>query len=180
MVQSARASGVPVLILDPSCQNWHGADYVTANTDEFVQFVFANQRCLLIIDEAGEAIGHARSSDERQRITLATRTRHAGHSAIFISQFASTITPAIRRQCENLWTFRQSLDDVKMLSREFCNPKIMRAAELQKGECLHATTYGHAHEFRVLSMDIARRPVYDPKHEVGQGRVVSLKQRGQM
>jgi hypothetical protein len=117
--------------------------------------VFSNSRCLLIIDEAGEAIGRALSADHAPRLRLATRTRHRGHSAIFISQDATTISAVIRRQCQKLWAFRQSLQSCKILSEQMCNPGIIRAADLPKGHCIHADLYGEVSEFSVFSLDKA-------------------------
>jgi len=153
MAKSVANGGVSVLVLDPSGRRWPEADFQTEDTDEFIAYAFANDRCLLIIDEAAEAIGRALSSDKANRITLATRTRHRGHSAIFISQDATTINSTIRRQCEKLWCFRQSMTSVKMLAHEFCNPGIMAAKDLAKGECLYATLYGEISQFNVFGLD---------------------------
>lgn len=156
MKQSA-GSGVPVLVLDPSGspKTWLdcGADFVTENVDEYLGVVFANSRCLLIVDEAGEAVGRAQSQDHAPRLRLATRTRHRGHSAIFISQAASTISPVIRRQCQKIWLFRQSFASCKILADEMCNPGIIAAAQLGKGRCLYADLYGEVSEFSVFDLD---------------------------
>lgn len=152
MVKQAAGSGVPVLVLDPSGARWD-ADFVTQDIDEYIRVVFANSRCLLIIDEAGEAVGRAMSTDHAPRLKLATRTRHRGHNAIFISQAASTVSPVIRRQCQRLWAFRQSFNSCKVLSEEMCNPGVMAAAQLSKGHCLYADLYGEVSEFCVFDMD---------------------------
>ena len=138
-----------MLVLDPSGADWPDADFVTADTDEYIDYVFINERCLLLIDEAAESIGKAQSKDQQKRISLATRTRHKGHSAIFISQDATTINATIRRQCQQLWCFRQSKRSVTMLSEEFCNPGIMDALKLTRGECLHADLYGKITRFQL-------------------------------
>lgn len=152
MVKQARAAGLGVLVLDPSNQPWD-CDYKTTDTDEFISVVFANQRCLVIVDEAAEAIGQARSREHEGRIKLATRTRHRGHSVIFISQYASTVNAGVRRQCQKAWIFRQSYDDIKTLSKELCNPDAMQAANLGPGECLYATNFGHISKINVFELD---------------------------
>lgn len=158
MVAKAGLSGVPVLVLDPSRAKWEGVDFCTADAEEFIEMAFNNTHCLLIIDEAGEAIGQARSHAERHRISLATRTRHKGHNAIFISQYASTVAAGVRRQCQRLWTFRQSVDDCKILAREFCNEGIAKASDLPKWHYLYATTYGDTFTASVLEFDRAPKP----------------------
>lgn len=153
MVRRAAGAGVPVLVLDPSGQHWDDAHFVTGDTDEYIRVVFSNERCLLIVDEAGEAIGRAMSADHQHRNKLATRTRHRGHSAIFISQAASTISPTIRRQCQKIWLFRQSFPSCKILSEEMCNPGIIAAAQLGRGKCLYADLWGNISEFDVFAVD---------------------------
>lgn len=159
MAKKSQAFGVPVLVLDPSGGRWIDADFVTQNTNEFIAYAFANERCFLIIDEAGEAIGRAMSFETQNRVTLATRTRHRGHNALFIAQRASLVTPSVRSQCQELWCFRQGIGDVKMLCQEFCNSGIMAAASLKRGFCLHADSYGHVSEFNVFDLDkTVRKP----------------------
>ena len=153
MAKSAAGGGVPVLILDPSGARWPDADFVTSDTDEYIEYVFACERSLLIIDEAAEAIGRAQSKDDAARIKLATRSRHRGHSAIFITQDAITLNSTIRRQCEKLWCFRQSFQSIKTLSQHFSNDAIMSATQLKKGECLYADLYGNVSQFNVFSVD---------------------------
>jgi len=140
------------MVLDPSGSQWD-VDFSTTDTDEFIRAVFANERCLLIIDEAGEAIGRAQSAETEGRVKLATRTRHRGHSAIFIAQFATLVAPAVRRQCQKAWIFRQSYDDIKTLSRELCNPAVAQAAELPRGHCIYVTTFGEVQALDVFRLD---------------------------
>lgn len=153
MVRDGRRAGVPVLVLDPSPTPWPDATFSTRDTDEFIRVVFANTRCLLIIDEAGEAIGRAMSADHAPRNKLATRTRHLGHSAIFISQDATTISPVIRRQCQRAWLFRQGHTSAKILREQMANEGIMAATQLRKGKCLYADLYGEVYEFDVFTVD---------------------------
>jgi hypothetical protein len=126
---------------------------VSRDAEEYMQVVFANSRCLLIIDEAGEAIGAARSSAERGRIALATRTRHRGHSAIFIAQRVTLLAPSIRTQCERAWVFRQHADELRALARDLTNDAVLQAGALPKGKCIYLTIYGEAKEVDVFSLD---------------------------
>ena len=166
IAKEAGSGGVPVLVLDPSCARWPQADFVTADTDEYIEMVFSNSRCLLIIDEAAEAIGRAQSKDDQNRVKLATRTRHHGHNAIFISQDAVTINSTIRRQCEKLWCFRQSYPSIKTLSQHFANDGIMAATSLKKGECLYADLYGNVSQFNVFTLDKSSKKASDTKSGV--------------
>ena len=141
-----------MLVLDPSETRWD-ADFVTKDVDEYMQVVFSNNRCLMIVDEAGEAIGRALSDATRNRVTLATRSRHQGHSAIFIAQRPALLAPAIRTQCERAWIFRQHYNELKTLAVELCNDGIMAASSLGRGKCLYSTLYGEIREINVFALD---------------------------
>lgn len=121
----------------------------TTNIDEYMEVVFGNERCLLIVDEAGEAIGRAMSTDTAHRAKLATRTRHRGHRAVFIAQRATMINATIPRQCSQGWIFRQHADDLKMLARTFTNDNVMRAMNLQPGRCIYVKNDGFFEEVLV-------------------------------
>jgi hypothetical protein len=154
-VGGALGSGVPVLILDPSRHNWQadfpGATdlYVTDDTDAYIRVVFANEKCLLIVDEAGDAIGRAMRTDQAHRNMLATRTRHRGHSAVFIAQRAPMVSPTIQRQCQHAWIFRQHADDLRDLAKLLTNDGVLKASELPRGSCIYARNDGHTDIVRV-------------------------------
>jgi hypothetical protein len=119
--------GFSVLILDPirdpewyeiaGCQpNEIGENgFVTDDPWRYDYMVWHSQRCFLIIDEAGDHAGH----QDKQFFPWATRSRHLGHSAVFIAQRAQMIAPTIRNQCRFLLMFNQSMTDADILSKEF-------------------------------------------------------------
>lgn len=152
IVRRARAAGVGCLVLDPSNAIWE-CEFQTADINLFMQIAEANTRCLLIVDEAGEAIGNARSNATADRIKLGTRSRHQGNSAIFIGQYASLIAAPIRRQCEYAYIFRQSGKDLAILAQELCNDRISEAKNLGKGECVRAGRFGELEKINVFSLD---------------------------
>lgn len=154
MLGAAASSGVPSLVLDPLGGEWPDAAYVTDNTDTFIDVAFANQNCLLIIDEAGEAIGAARSQAHQHRIKLATRSRHQGHTAVFIAQKYTLINATIRAQCERLWLFRQHKAELDQVSKDFARDDFTdQARALGRGDYLYIPVFG----------DICRQNVFDNK-----------------
>ncbi len=125
--------------------------YVTGDTDAYIRVAFANSKCLLIVDEAGDAIGRAARSDQAHRTTLATRSRHRGHSVVFIAQRAAMISPTVQRQCQHAWIFRQHIDDLRSLAKLLTNNAVLKAADLARGSCIYARNDGFTAEVRVHS-----------------------------
>jgi hypothetical protein len=83
------------------------------------------------VDEAGEVVSFAARN---QTQTLATRTRHLGHSVHFAAQRAAMIAPTVRDQCERAYIFRVSFSDAKALADEWGEPEIIAARSFRKGE----------------------------------------------
>ena len=131
ILKSLKNKGFGTLVLDPSgyAGRWD-ADYVTADPHEFLDVVFASERCAFAVDEAGEMIG--RFGGEMNK--LASRSAQNGHRGFFICQRAKMIDPTIRSQCENIITFQQSKNDIKDLSEEFVSPELLAAPNLGKLE----------------------------------------------
>jgi len=128
--------GTPRLILDPDLRKeWEiekDHDFITDDPEKFLAVCKANQSCALFIDESGQTIG--RYSGEMQWV--ATNSRKWGHKAHFITQRATQLDPTVRCQCTSIFLFKQSLDDSKILSREFVADDLKESCNLQKGEYL--------------------------------------------
>lgn len=128
--------GYACLILDPiKDPEWydiiggepdkvHKRGFVTDDPYLFDYMVWKSQHCFLIIDEAGEHAGH----NDKQFFPWATRSRHYGHSAVFIAQRAQLIAPTIRNQCRFLLMFNQSMTDADILSKEFNKLELKQGA----------------------------------------------------
>lgn len=91
-----------------------------------------NKSCALFIDESGQTIG--RYAPEME--WLATQSRKWGHKAHFITQRASQISPTLRNQCTNLFLFKQSPTDSKILACDFVADELKNAHKLKQGEYL--------------------------------------------
>lgn len=127
-----KARGIRVLVLDPDKRkNWN-ADFITDDPDLFVETCKLNQGCALFIDEGSVTIGRYAGSSQ----WLATNARKWGHKAHFITQRAQQIDPNVRNQCTTIFLFKQSVDDAKILSKDFVAPSLLDACSLKKGEYL--------------------------------------------
>lgn len=131
IVKSKRYNtGRPILVLDPNYDPKWEADYITHKLDDFVDTVFSNQSCEIVVDESGEMIGKYAG----EIMKLATRSRHFGHCLTLLAQRAQMIDKNMRDQCATLYCFSQSFDDAKILARSFNDVELENANLLYAGE----------------------------------------------
>lgn len=136
-----------MLVLDPSNQKWDGVDFLTSDTDKFVDVVFRNTRCLVIVDETMEAIDR----NNKSHLTLATRSRHKGHSVFFLAQRAAQIPPTIRTQCEQAYVFKQAIDDITVIKKMLtCGEDADLALKLPRGKCVYLHNFKESREITVF------------------------------
>lgn len=132
LAQNYKKRGINVLVLEPfKSQKWN-ADFITDNANEFLDVVFTNKSCAIFIDESGDMIGRYNEAMNK----LATVSRHYGHNSHFICQRATMINPTIRSQCSNIFLFKQSLDDAKILSKEYVCDDLLNSHKLRQGQYL--------------------------------------------
>jgi len=146
------------LVCDPSAQQWD-CDYFTPDIEQFLSVAKDNERCLLVIDEAGRAVGRAQSESTSHRLWLATESRHKGHSAVFLAQRAPMLSPTVVAQCQKAWIFRQHYKDLQTLAQVFCNDQVLEAAKLGRGQCIYVDNFGAAEFIDVFSLDSGPRLV---------------------
>jgi energy-coupling factor transporter ATP-binding protein EcfA2 len=152
LAKSMNKAGVPVLVLTPFPQDpeWTSfAAVVTDNPESFVETVFANTNCVVVIDESAEMAGRY------DKITpkLATRGRHNGHLCIFIGQLFMDINKAIRNNCYNIFIFKTALDECTNINRVFIDPAVFDAPNLKKGECIALLDDAPALRFNAFDYD---------------------------
>lgn len=121
----------PLLVLDPNLDPEWNADFMTDNPDDFLELVKANQSCEIVIDESGETIGRY----SKQFGFLATRSRHFGHVATFITQRAQSLDRNIRDQCSRFFIFSIARSDCKIFAEDLVDDKLLDAYNLKQGEC---------------------------------------------
>lgn len=130
---SLKNSGKNIIVLDPFLDPEWNATFITNNSDEFLEAVWANRSCAVFVDEAGSSIGKYSPIMEE----LATRGRHWGHKCYFITQRAKQLSTSLRAQCSEIVIFKQSLNDTKDLADEFVEPQINQAHSLNMGEFIY-------------------------------------------
>ncbi len=134
LAQDSLDRGVGVLVLDPNNDDWP-CSFQTTDTEAFIALAKKSRHCLLIVDEAGEAIGRGKGSDGS--IWITSRSRHWGHCAILIAQRAQMVELNVRSQCANAYVFRQSTGDARLLSDQFADESLLSAPTLAKYEFLY-------------------------------------------
>lgn len=149
LVSQYKGRGMHSLVLDPlEDPAWTkaGAKFQTADGEYFLSLMEKTRRCALFVDESGEAIG--RYAGEMKK--LATRSRHYGHNAHFISQRAVDIDKTIRDQCANLFLFRVSKKDAETLSDEYGYDELLGACQLQQGEFISCGRFQKPQKIRLF------------------------------
>jgi hypothetical protein len=144
--------GVPVAVLDPLKYSDWKADFLTADSDEFLRFAKQNKSHLLIVDEGGQAIG--RYNQEMEWLT--TTSRHLGHSCIVISQGVTQLTPIIRGQFGRVFLFNCAISNWKLIAEEWNHPELLSLPRLDKGEFYEIPRFGSIRKGKV---DFKRRKV---------------------
>lgn len=130
MARVYKSKNIPVLVLDPDKRKEWGADFITDDPEFFLETVKLNKKCALFVDESGSMIGRYSGA----MAWLATNSRKWGHKAHFLAQRARQIDPLVRNQCSNVFVFKQSVDDSKIIASEFVCDKLKNAQSLCQGE----------------------------------------------
>lgn len=137
LVPAYKQNGVGVIVLDPMGDPGWNADFQTDSVDEFLRVVWESRQCAIFIDEAGESAGRF----DAEMIKVATKGRHWGHRAHFLSQRGAQISATIRDQCSTLFLFTTSANDCKIHANEWNNDILRQGNTLQQGEYFHVTRF---------------------------------------
>jgi hypothetical protein len=133
-----RANGYKIMALDPLLDPEWNTDLIFQEPDDFLAAYWKNKQCVAFIDEAGESSG----TFDKPMIKTATRGRHWGHKNFYLSQRGAMIAKTIRDQCNDVFLFRQSIDDAKVYAREWAEPVLLEAAQLKQGHYIHKSRFG--------------------------------------
>lgn len=132
-----KAKGIGVLVLDPLNDPGWSADFKTSDAAQFLDVYWRSKSCMCFIDESADVVGRY----DAMMIQTATRGRHWGHCNFYLSQRGALISRTVRDQCSNLFLFKVSQDDSKLLAKEFCSPELMNASALQRGEYYYVSRF---------------------------------------
>jgi len=130
MVQQFKQRGYACAVLDPFNDPEWGADFITADGEEFLKYVKRSRNHFLFVDESGTTIGRYNSEMD----WLATTSRHLGHSSFFIGHRATQVSTIIRSNSHRAFVFATDLDSAKLLAVEWREPQLVTLANLGKGE----------------------------------------------
>lgn len=115
LCKAFKSKGIRTAVLDPLRDPRWDADFVTADSAEFMAWARANKSAMLFVDEGGQSIGRYNTEME----WLATQARHWGHCSWFLTQRASMIPATIRHQCSKVFMFAVSTNDAKVFADEW-------------------------------------------------------------
>ena len=132
---SALGKGRRVLVYDVMLTDWPEGCEVFDDEHDFSQAAHRSRNALLIVDEAGEVIGRS----NYELFWLATRSRHLGASAVFITHRPSQLAPVIRDNCQVLILFASPSSTGKMLAEEFNMPALENCTMLRVGQYIKAS-----------------------------------------
>lgn len=121
-----------ILVLDSINDPGFKVDYSTKQPFTFLKKVFDEKNALVVVDEAGEAIGRYNGPMNK----IATQGRHLGHICIFITQRYTQLDPIVREQCGGIVLFNCSKSVAKYWAEEFNDDSLLQASDLKRGEFL--------------------------------------------
>lgn len=158
MVAELKKRGHACAVLDPFCDPEWGADYITANGEEFLSYVKRSRNHFLFVDESGTTIGRYNSEMD----WLATTSRHLGHSSFFIGHRATQVSTIIRSNSHRAFVFATDLDSAKLLAVEWREPRLVTLANLGKGEFFMVGRFADDSGIRISRgrIDFSDRRVY--------------------
>jgi len=158
LVEQFKAKGFPCAVLDPFCDPEWKADFITANGEEFLEYVKRSRNHFLFVDESGTTIGRYNSEMD----WLATTSRHLGHSSFFIGHRATQVSTIIRSNSHRAFVFATDLDSAKLLAVEWREPQLVTLANLGKGEFFMVGRFadGTGTKIHRGRIDFSERAVY--------------------
>ena len=142
-----RKQKLEAIVFDPLSYTWYDAPVYPA-IETFLEKAKTVTNHLLIIDESGTSLDRY----DADHLWLATRSRHYGHSCVFISQRANMLSPNIRHNCELLYLFGSSPKDIQLLADDFVHPEITDMPPLEKYQF-----------FRIRRFEAVSRRMLNPK-----------------
>lgn len=139
MVEDAAKRGAFVIVYDPTLNPAWATEFVTADEYQFFAWIHEAHEngitsIVAVVDEADTIM----SMSHRHNWWLASRGRHFGIEAIFITQRPTMIAPSVRGMPSEHYAFRIPKSDAQLLADDCAAPELAGAAELAQGEFLRA------------------------------------------
>lgn len=116
LCRALHEQGKPVAVLDPLLDPDWTADIITDDIEDYSRYLEQHRSVYGFVDECGTWFNEG---NDTTNAWLATRSRHYGHSMVFIAQRAIQIPKTMRDQCSRLYLFTSSKSDGKIHSEEW-------------------------------------------------------------
>ncbi len=108
------------------------------DVSKFDEYLQANREVFAFVDEGGEVFA---DGNDTTYSWWATRSRHYGHSFVFLAQRTIQIPKTMRDQCSRLHLFTSSVSDGKILAEEWNNPELIRCNQLPRMQFYSVSRY---------------------------------------
>lgn len=170
IVKNAKKKKIKTAVLDPLKDPHFGADFNTANQEEFLAWIKKNKSAVLVIDEAGTSVGRYNTAME----WVVTTSRHLGHSSILICQGAAQLSPLVRGQCTVCYLFSSTLATLKTISEDFNAPELLKIGRLTRGEFYLVSRY---ESVRKMRLDYSKGTIVEIKTKTDTKRKLDFSDR---
>lgn len=111
---------IRTLVFDPHLETWGPQAWVCDNEDVFWPTIWKTRNCLIIVEEASSTIRR-----DRDLMPVFNRLRHCCHRLLVVGHDGTDLLPAMRRQLDTLYLFKQSEDAVKEWYKVFPDREII-------------------------------------------------------
>jgi tRNA uridine 5-carbamoylmethylation protein Kti12 len=125
-----KEQGHPVAVLDPFEDESWKADFITSNSEEFLEKMQHLKDHFIFVDETAQSIGRYNEPMN----WLATTARHLGHSSFFICHRFTQLDPVIRANAERSFVFATDRASAEMLAMEWNQPELIGLPKFRKGQ----------------------------------------------
>lgn len=120
------------IVLDPNREiGWHAGCFVTDDESEFERVFWAEQKCMVFIEEATETIAR-----DKKKSGFFTRGRHRGHKIVVIGHDGMNLIRVQRQQLHTVYLFKQLKECGEVWANQFADQSILECVNLNQYEFL--------------------------------------------
>ena len=156
LCKQLKAQGKTVAVLDPIYDPDWKVDFRCSTPEELSEYLENHRTAYVFVDECGQVFNDGNDTTYQW---FATRSRHWGHSVIFLAQRGIQVPKTMRDQCSRLYLFTSSVDDGKLAAIEWNKPLLATCNTLPAFDFFMASKFGLCEQMRIVGFkDIQRVP----------------------
>lgn len=154
MCAEFKRTGTKTAVLDPLFSPDWECDFITGDSEAYLDYLKKNKSVCAFIDEAGKMVGRYNVEME----WLVTQSRHWGHSAFLITQGVTQLNPVVRTQCTRKIIFGCGEKETRLLAEESRRPELKSLGHIPQGVFYSLSNFGDVTMGRV---DFAKKRIYE-------------------